>query len=215
MRRKKQEDSSEKLMEALKDKRLPILTLDEKWYGLFPDHMKTLKIKKDEKTLMELIKRQGELDNDIKAMKKEKNIYMKEIVNNMEISSRNEMEKSHKVDEAQKGINDINKKIDEYENELQEVLPDKIKKANLLLAVDSMTVCYERIKDNNKTIEENVNWIAKMREELKEKILIKQDREMQNSQMYSYMHDIMGADLMEIFDLGEPQVNIGLNDSEK
>lgn len=84
-----------------------------------------------------------------------------------------------------------------------------------MLAVDSMTVCYERIKDNNKTIEENVKWIAKMREELKEKILIKQDREMQNSQMYSYMHDIMGADLMEIFDLGEPQVNIGLNDSEK
>lgn len=39
-----------------------------------------------------------------------------------------------------------------------------------------------------------------MRVELKKKVLIKQDKELKNTEIYSYMHDLLGPDMIEIFD---------------
>ena len=40
-----------------------------------------------------------------------------------------------------------------------------------------------------------------MRIELKKKVIRKQEKERKNQALYSYMHDIFGADVIEIFDM--------------
>ena len=40
-----------------------------------------------------------------------------------------------------------------------------------------------------------------MRDELKLKLIHKQEMEQDNQKLYSYMHDIFGADVIDIFDM--------------
>lgn len=63
-----------------------------------------------------------------------------------------------------------------------------------------MRVCYKELTDNTEKIEELESWVNHVREELKNKILEKQDMEMRNTQLYKYMHNLLGPDVVEIFD---------------
>ena len=36
--------------------------------------------------------------------------------------------------------------------------------------------------------------------ELKRRIIIKQDKEIANTNIYTYMHDLLGPEMMEVFD---------------
>ncbi len=58
--------SEEKFKEALKDKQIPVLTLDNKWHKLFGRSSATKEIQRLEKELNNLLKRQGKLTNEIK-----------------------------------------------------------------------------------------------------------------------------------------------------
>ena len=49
--------------------------------------------------------------------------------------------------------------------------------------------------------EELATWIAKMRTELKLKIIRKDYIEDKNREIYTYLHDIFGAQVLEAFDL--------------
>lgn len=40
-----------------------------------------------------------------------------------------------------------------------------------------------------------------MRKELKKKIIRKQEGEQKNKELYAYMHDIFGPDVIEMFDI--------------
>ena len=62
---------------ALKGKKVPILTLDQKWHRLFAIHGKPEAVKELESELNELLKRQGKLNNDLKELKKKKNLFTK------------------------------------------------------------------------------------------------------------------------------------------
>ena len=44
-------------------------------------------------------------------------------------------------------------------------------------------------------------WIGSIRRELKKKIIRKQEKEAKIHRFYSYMHDIFGADVIELFDM--------------
>ena len=50
-------------------------------------------------------------------------------------------------------------------------------------------------------IEKIAEWIAKIRIELKKNVIRKQEREWLNQEMYAYMHDIFGPEVIEIFDM--------------
>ena len=88
----------------------------------------------------------------------------------------------------------------EYEDELFE-LPREIDKVNMELMLATMDICYHRLKTNEREIEEIADWVSRIREELKEKLVCKQEMEQMNQELYSYMHDIFGAEVIEIFDL--------------
>jgi hypothetical protein len=185
---------------VVKNRKLPILTLDSRWHELFPEEMKTSRIKELEQEVNNLLKKQGKLTNDIKDMKKLKKSLLKDIVVNMDIGTDLiGRQKEKKLDKNKQYINDLNDKIDKAMDDLAD-LPYQIKEKNELLMAESMKIWYKQLEENKLALAEIGGWIAKMREELKLKILAKQDMESKNKLIYTYMHDIMGAGLMEAFD---------------
>ncbi|MFU0826845.1 MAG: Plasmid recombination enzyme [Lachnoclostridium sp.] len=183
-----------------KGKKVPILTLDERWHEIFPEYDKPAHIEEIEKKLNKLIKKQGKLITDLNEMKKLKMKLMQDIVNNMDVSDTEiGRVKAKKLDRNQKLIKEINEKITYIEDELEK-LPYQIKTVNEKLIVESAKVCYARLNRNNEKVSEISRWVEKARKELKEKILEKQDMEMKNTAIYSYMHDVLGPELLQELD---------------
>ncbi len=183
-----------------KNKKIPILTLDQRWYALFPEENKPSHIRDIEDKLNQLLQRQGKLTTDMKDMKQLKTNLMKEIITHMDVDdSEVGMMKAKKLDQNQKFIKEIGEKMKDTEDALMDI-PYQIKAVNQQLIIESAKDCYKRLNYNNQKIEEIAQWITKIREELKEKILIKQDMEIQNTTVYSYMHDLLGPDLLQNLD---------------
>ncbi|RDU23008.1 hypothetical protein [Anaerosacchariphilus polymeriproducens] len=192
---------TEKLQEfeiALQDKKIPVLTLDHKWHCLFQLNGKPQSIQELEENLNVLLRRQGQLNSDLKESKRLKVKLMRDIVANMENVSDKEREK--KQEENQKLIIELNETIEQYEDELLEI-PSKIKKVNSELMIASMDVCYDTLKQNENDITEITEWIKHIRVELKKNIIRKQNKELKNQQIYSYMHDIFGPEVVDLFDM--------------
>ena len=63
---------------------IPILTLDKRWYLLVPEVSKTDEIKYWEKKVNDLLKKQGQVTNDLKEVKKIKEQVIQDVVENME-----------------------------------------------------------------------------------------------------------------------------------
>lgn len=189
----------------LSNKKLPVLTLDPQWHDLFPNYMKNSKIRGLERKLNNLLKQQGKLVTDAKEMKKIKTRLMDGIITNMG-NGRGGADRlrERKQEKSQELILDINDKIRQGDTELMSI-PYQIQEVNEELLIECMSICYEKIRSNSKDILEIGIWVARVRGELKDKILEKQDKEMQNEAMYSYMHHILGADTMEVFDRAERQ----------
>ena len=72
--------------------------------------------------------------------------------------------------------------------------------ANIKLVIECVQVCYDRIHSNYRDIQKLAAWIDVTRTELKRRIIIKQDKEIANTNIYTYMHDLLGPEMMEVFD---------------
>lgn len=198
MRRKN--TKAESIKKQIHGKKIPILTLDAKWHELFPDSNKPAKIKDLEEKLNHLLKQQGKLVTDLKGLKEVKSKLMQEIIENMNVddSSAGRL-KAKTLDKNQKMIKEITERVGKTEDEIIE-LPYKIKEVNEQLIVESAMFCSDRIKDNRKIIDEIIAWVKKTREELKIKILQKNELEESNTKVYSYIHDLLGAEILEQLD---------------
>lgn len=185
-----------------KGKRIPILTLDERWYALYPENEKPARIKEIEDRLNLLIQRQGKLIHDMKDMKNLKTNLMKEIITNMDVDdTKVGMLKAKKLGKNKKIILEISERMKNIENELIDI-PYQIKAVNEQLIIESSKECYHRLNVYNQKIEEITQSVAKLRLELKDKILLKQDMEIKTTTIYSYMHDMLGPELMQNLDDG-------------
>lgn len=184
----------------IKDVQLPILTLDNQWHRLFPDDQKTETIKVLEQKVNNLLKKQGKLTNDIQEMKTLKKRFIKDIMMNMDIGTDNNSRvKEKKLDKSKQYINEINDKIDKSMDELGDI-PYQIRDANAELVSESVNVLYQRFIQNNARINELTRRITQIREELDQMNELKRDLEASNSDLYTYMHDLLGVDLMDILD---------------
>lgn len=185
---------------VFKNKKIPILTLDQRWYALFPDDQKPSHIKDIENELNLLLQRQGKLVSEMKDLKQLKSNLMNEIITHMDVDdSKTGKLNAKKLDKNQKYIKDIGDKMALTEDEIIEI-PYQIKEVNERLIIETAKECYKRLAYNNEKIAEITGWVKKLREELKERILIKQDMETQNNTIYSYMHDLMGPELLQGLD---------------
>lgn len=192
----------EVFQKALSDKKIPILTLDHKWHQLFTQADTTPEIQMLEKQLNELVKRQSKANTESKDIRKIKKKLMEEIVLLAdELVREPDSQKLLKnMDDHKRLVNECNEKLENYEQELLE-LPREIDKINRSLMLASMDACYQKIHINDKEIETISTWVDQTRRELKKKMVRKQEAEAMNNALYSYMHDIFGADVIEIFDM--------------
>lgn len=186
---------------ALKDKKIPLLTLDNTWHRLFTQTDPSPEILKLSEELNELLKKQGKLNNDTKDIKALKKRLMAEIVEQMDALNENPSKAlEKKLNDNKRLIEECNEKLEEFGDDIYDI-PKQINDVNYKLMLATMEVCYEQIQDNNADIEEISEWVNEMRVELKKKVVIKQQKLKKNQNFYTYMHDIFGADVINIFDL--------------
>ena len=192
--------NTDEFRKALEDKKLPLLVLDQKWHRLFAIHGKTDEIRNAETELNNLLARQGKLNSDLKDYKKVKNQLMDEIVQNMEGSDGNASDKEKVRDKDKRMIDELNERIDAAEAELLE-LPQKMKQVNENLMILSMEYFYAKIKINTQESKEIEEWINQVRIDLKKNIIKKQNRDINNREIYAYLHDICGPQVLDLFDI--------------
>lgn len=185
---------------ALQGKKIPILTLDNKWHKLFTQTGASEKMKSLEEELNTLLKRQGKLNTDSKSLHALKAKLMKEIVDNMEASDQGDKKATKKMDETKRFIEECNEKLDAYHDELLE-LPKKIEDVNYNLMLETMEQCYSKIQKNVSEIKAISEWIRQVKIKLKKRLLQKQEKELWNQQLYKYMHETFGSEVIDLFDL--------------
>lgn len=199
--RRNPEYNREVLWDIIKGVKIPILTIDERWNTLFADLIKRPDIKKKVKAVNDLLKEQGGTVNRVKEMKVLKKRLMTNIIDNMgevEDEETNNL-REKKQDANQKLIRDINGKLDESSERLLE-LPYKIMDSNRELLLESMIYSYSIINDNEDKSQELADDIERLSIELDEKIKQKEIIDKQTNAVYSYMHDMIGGDILERLD---------------
>lgn len=194
--------TEEEYRKAMEGKDIPLLPLDNKWHQLFTQTEPSPKIVRLEAQLNKLIQRQGKLNTETKDIRKVKKKLMEEIVNAVDELGQGIEEKKNnkKIDTNKRLVVECGEKLDAYKKEL-ETLPKEIEDVNRQLMLATMEVCYKRIRENTGEIERITEWINNVRVELKKNAVRKKEREDANKQLYSYMHDIFGAEILEIFDM--------------
>lgn len=183
---------------ALQGKKIPILTLDNKWYRLLNELGKE-SVKEWEEQLNALLKRQGKLNTEVKDIKRLKKKLMNEIVEMADESGQNAGTEK-KIADNKRLIEECNEKLKSHQDELLE-LPREIERINFQLMLLTMEYCYDTMQENTDAINEVADWVTQVRVELKKRLIRKQEMEQKNHEIYSYMHDIFGADVVNLFDM--------------
>ena len=120
------------------------------------------------------------------------------MVNEAEETGDKKIEK--KIDQHKRLIEECNEKLDAYQDELKE-LPIEINRVNRQLMLLTMECCYRTMHQNNSEIQAIEDWVIEVRIELKKRLVEKQEMEQKNQQIYSYMHDVFGAEVLNLFDM--------------
>ena len=195
---------------ALAKIKVPMLILDQKWHRLFalggkPDTVKALEAKENE-----LLKREAELKKELKDLKKVKESLMASVMTNMEGTSDLV---SKKLDDDKRLLEECKERIQTNEDELLG-LPTEIDQVNRDLMIASMDYCYDKLRTNSQEAEEITNWIKDIRVQLKKNVIRKHNREINNKEIYSYMHDVFGMDVLNLFDMQNGDFYIGVADDK-
>lgn len=185
---------------ALEGKRIPILTLDNKWYQLLDEEARE-SVAQLEGELNGLLKQQGKLNNEVKEIKRLKKRLMEEIVSMMgEEEQSEDSENAQKSEQNKRLVEECNEKLEACQDQLLD-LPREIERTNFQLMLATMDCCYGSMAENTEAIRETEEWIAEIRVELKKRLVRKQELERHNHAIYNYMHDVFGAEVVDIFDM--------------
>ncbi len=186
---------------ALEGKSIPILTLDNKWHQLFTQTEMTPEIEALADELNALVERDGKLRSENKDIKRLKKKLLGEIVPLRDKANKTPSAAIEKeISDRTRLINECNERLAGREDELLD-LSKEIYDVDYKLMLETMKVCYERLHDNTAEIKGLDEWISKVRIELKKNIIRLQETEMENYNLYSYMHQIFGPEVIEIFDM--------------
>ncbi|MCT4598670.1 MAG: hypothetical protein N4A50_12425 [Vallitalea sp.] len=181
------------------NKKVHILTLDSRWHELFKGK-KSRKISELEKKLNKLMGEQGQLTNDLKEYSLLKKKLMSDIMDNMKDAFEEEDNYAIKeMDKSKKYINDIKSKLEKIEGRI-ELVPEEIEKINKELLGYSMQDCYMRMFSTKSELDELEQWIEQVRVELKDKVVRKTVLKEEYDKLYSYMHDLVGYEIIEQYD---------------
>ncbi len=181
------------LAAAVQNSQVPILILDQRWHELFPVGRKPANIVTLEEQLANLMKEQGKLVNEVKDLKRAKKKLMDEIVTNMNHLSEKKSKQNQKL------IKEMNERI-ELDSQKVMDLPRQIKDANERLLVEGVQLCYHHLHGSSDTIDALAEEIKRLGESLDQKLQEKENLENEQNRVYSYMHDLLGPEIVELFD---------------
>ncbi|MCR5402791.1 MAG: hypothetical protein K6E91_03110 [Butyrivibrio sp.] len=189
-------------MSALEGKSIPILTLDNKWHQLFTQTEMTPEIEALADQLNSLVERDGKIRTETKQIKKLKKTLLSEIVPLRDKSNKSGGDPSieREISERTRLIGECNEKLESHDDELID-LSREIYDIDYKLMIETMKVCYARLHENTDYIKGLDEWISRVRVELKKNVIRLQESEMENYNLYSYMHQIFGPEVIDIFDM--------------
>lgn len=189
-------------MSALEGKSIPILTLDNKWHQLFTQTEMTPEIEQLAEQLNSLVERDGEIRTETKQIKKLKKTLLSEIVPLRDKSNKSGGDPSieREISERSRLVGECNEKLSSHDDELLD-LSREIYDIDYKLMIETMKVCYARLHENTDYIKGLDEWISRVRVELKKNVIRLQEAEMENYNLYSYMHQIFGPEVIDIFDM--------------
>lgn len=181
-------------------RRIPLVNFDERWLTIFPKEKMTNHMNELSAKVNDLLKKQGKAVEEIKGYKRYKEQLMQEIMENMDADDTFFGRlKARKLEKNQKLILELNAQLQKSEDELAD-LPAEIRQVNEELLIETTRECFHQlIKTDNQvnllkdTIKEYEDRLHELKEEVKEV-------EKTNRDIYLYMHDMLGPDLMKKID---------------
>lgn len=186
---------------ALSKMNLPLLTLDHNWHKLFTQTNETPEIKKLEKKLNDLLKEQGKFNTNQKKLKALKRKLMDEIIKLADCyDGKRDEAIQREMDRHRRLVEECNGRLEDLQDDAGDLL-DEIDETNYQLMLRTMELCYKRLEENRREIEYYDDWIKKTREELRQNMVRKEERETSTYELYTYMHNIFGRDVIDIFDM--------------
>jgi len=184
----------------LKKNDIHLLILDERWNGLFKDTDKTVEILECEKKIRELLKREANLTSELKELTHRKKVCMDTIIKlTSDVFDKNDEQAKEKMRSCEKEIKYINKRVKEIEEEL-EISPDKLKDANLELLEHTVNTVYFKMRRNQRRYKQLEKLIEETSQKLKEYTEEMETLCQDDTEVYSYFHDLLGGEELEKLD---------------
>ncbi|HEX3029889.1 MAG TPA: hypothetical protein VHT34_11430 [Clostridia bacterium] len=185
---------------VLRKNDISLLTIDERWNSLFTNTEKTPEIMKYEEELKELLKEQARLISEAKEISNHKKACMDKIIQlTTEVFDNNNEKAKDEMQACEKEIKRINERAVKIEERL-DTIPDSIKEANLKLLEITVNIVYFKIRSNQKRVAELEKLIEDTRSSLKQYIDEKESLSQDDTDIYSYFHDLLGGEELEKLD---------------
>lgn len=192
---------------VLRQNDISILILDERWNMLFKNMPKSSSIERLENKLKELLKEESRLieeQNDLAHLKKKHMAVILSLTEEVFDKDNKEAMKEMQTSQGEiKRISERNKIIDS----MLDNMPKRIKNANLELLEEAVNLVYykfrmgiRRREELNKLIAEQERIIEEARAKMKGYIDEKEALASDNTDIYSYFHDLLGAEVLEKLD---------------
>lgn len=179
---------------------ISLLILDERWNSLFNRTEKSPDILVCEEKLRELLKAQSRLLTESKEIAHRKKNHMDRIMQlTPEAFDRNNKEAQNEMHSCETDIRKINDRMQAIEVELDN-MPELIREANIDLLEKTVSLVYIKIRLNQKRVEELEGIIEDTKARLKEYIDEKESLSQDDADIYSYFHDLLGAEELEKLD---------------
>ena len=179
---------------------ISLLILDERWNRLFANTPKTPEITRCEEKLRELLKEEARLRTEQKEIAAAKKHYMQKIVKlTTEVFDKGNEAAKEEMKNAEREIKRINERAKQIEGKLDE-MPSRLRKVNLELLQLTVLVVYYKIRWNQKRVEELDRLIEETKTKLKEYIDERETLSQDDTDVYSYFHDLLGGEELEKLD---------------
>ncbi len=184
----------------LRKNNISLLILDERWNSLYNNTEKTPEILVCEEKLRELLKTQSRLITESKEIALRKKSRMDRIIQlTPDAFDRNNQQAKSEMYSCEVEIKRINERIKNIEAELEN-MPDLIKEANIDLLEKTVNLVYYKIRLNQKRVRELEGLIEDTKTRLKEYIDEKESLSKDDTDIYSYFHDLLGGEELEKLD---------------
>lgn len=194
-------------VKVLRKNDISILILDERWNMLFENTPKSASIERLEQKLKELLKEESRLlaeQNDISALKKK---HMEKIISlTEEVFEKDNKDAKKEMQASESEIKRINERNANIDSMLDN-MPKRIKNANLELLEETVNLVYYKFRVGRRRMAELERLIAeqeKIVEEARAKMKLyideKETLTSDDTGIYSYFHDLLGAEELEKLD---------------